>query len=237
MRDVKAQIGTRPHGTRARYVQGCRCAECRAANAAYNRAREKALRYGLVEPNPLVPADEVRAHLKKLSAAGVGRKTVAKLSGVQATQIVRLRKGITKHIRQLTARRILAVTADQAADNARVDAARTRRQIAELRAEGFSRAAIVRALGMKSDNLPIRARRVSAATARAIDALWRQYMLPEGAPDLATHLRPLRERRGRQIGVSAAAAYPPLPARAAARARPHSASCRRSARSDSRSSA
>ena len=29
-----------PHGTRARYVSGCRCEECRAANRAYGKARE-----------------------------------------------------------------------------------------------------------------------------------------------------------------------------------------------------
>ena len=40
---------TAPHGTRQRYVQGCRCDPCRQANTAYTRTQ----RGGLKLPRPL----------------------------------------------------------------------------------------------------------------------------------------------------------------------------------------
>jgi hypothetical protein len=50
----------RPHGTRSRYAYGCRCIECRAAKAGYDRARYVRRReaatevnWGIVEPGRL----------------------------------------------------------------------------------------------------------------------------------------------------------------------------------------
>jgi hypothetical protein len=40
--------GPRPHGTEGRYKQGCRCDQCRAANAAVSR--EKRRRAKVVKP-------------------------------------------------------------------------------------------------------------------------------------------------------------------------------------------
>ncbi len=37
--DYRSAIPTSEHGTRARYVRGCRCDPCRAANRDYMRAR------------------------------------------------------------------------------------------------------------------------------------------------------------------------------------------------------
>lgn len=46
---------TPDHGTRRRYTRGCRCTECRAANAAYDRALRA--RAGLPDPVP-APVDD-----------------------------------------------------------------------------------------------------------------------------------------------------------------------------------
>ena len=40
------------HGTRSRYVRGCRCVACTAANSAYH-ARRKAQRFAYVHANGL----------------------------------------------------------------------------------------------------------------------------------------------------------------------------------------
>lgn len=36
----------RPHGTRLKYVGGCRCDACRSANSAYERDRQLARKHG-----------------------------------------------------------------------------------------------------------------------------------------------------------------------------------------------
>ena len=45
---------TRAHGTRSRYVAGCRCDKCRSANTVFarKRAKEAKLRVQLLSPNP-----------------------------------------------------------------------------------------------------------------------------------------------------------------------------------------
>jgi len=49
------------HGTRARYVGGCRCGACTEANAEYARMNQKMVRMG--DTNKLVSAKRVKAHL------------------------------------------------------------------------------------------------------------------------------------------------------------------------------
>src|SRR5688572_24739280 len=70
----------REHGDRLRYMAGCRCTPCRAANSRYETERLRARKNG--DWNGCVPAAKARAHLLKLSRRGVGTRAIADASGV-----------------------------------------------------------------------------------------------------------------------------------------------------------
>jgi hypothetical protein len=59
----------KPHGTRIKYLGGCRCLLCRAANSRYECDRARLRRLGLA--NGIVDAAPARAHLFKLSNVGI----------------------------------------------------------------------------------------------------------------------------------------------------------------------
>src|SRR5687767_14869936 len=67
----------KPHGTRVVYMAGCRCGDCRKANAKYQSDRYRDKCHG--GWNGIIPSDEARRHLLNLSRHGVGRRQVAKL--------------------------------------------------------------------------------------------------------------------------------------------------------------
>ena len=96
---------TLAHGRRARYVAGCRCDLCRAANRNYARKRLHAQKDG--DWNGLVDAAEARAHLRRLSRLGVGRRAVHAASDVALTVIQDVRDGTKTQIRARTARKRL----------------------------------------------------------------------------------------------------------------------------------
>lgn len=76
--------GRASHG---RFVQGCRCRACRAANAAYERGRtRRKAREAFGEPSMWVDAAPVRAMLLRLYAQGYTRKEIERLCGVGHTQ-------------------------------------------------------------------------------------------------------------------------------------------------------
>ena len=76
--------GAASHG---RYVQGCRCGACRAANAAYERERKmRRVREECGEPSMWVDAAPVRAMLLRLYGEGYTRREIERLSGVGRTQ-------------------------------------------------------------------------------------------------------------------------------------------------------
>jgi hypothetical protein len=62
--------------------------------------------------NGLVSADDVRAHLKRLSRQGVGYKSVANAADMAHTSLAKILAGTRHHLRAQTARRILAVDQD-----------------------------------------------------------------------------------------------------------------------------
>lgn len=216
------------HGSRARYVSGCRCDECKAANVrTYHerQARAKAAADGLpiAPPAPapqqwttpsgevrtrvyrrlcpgingkpcphgthlrkdsspvcarcrdrlayrgLVSAAPVRRHLKKLSAQGLGYKSVGEACDVGRTTLAQIVAG-ARRCRADVARRILAVTPDAIADSALVDAGPTWKLINELLDKGWTKTALATALGSKSKRaaLQIRKTKVEAQTALAV---------------------------------------------------------------------
>ena len=167
-----------PCGSRAKYIGArCRCLPCRAANSRYETGRAAARKAG--EANGLVSAAEARAHLIALSRRGVGRRAVADACDVSCSTLAAIRTGRKTQIRVQTARRILAVTPDARAAKAFVPAGPTRRLIAALLAEGFSRAELARRLGYRSPALQLKAPRITAENAMRVERFYRRLMLAE----------------------------------------------------------
>jgi hypothetical protein len=163
-----------PHGTRARYSGArCRCDDCRRANTAYERERAKARAAG--DWNGLVDAGRVREHMRKLSAAGVGRRKIADISGVAETVLQDIRNGSKTKIRARSERAILAVTAEAGLDDQTLLAGQVaHRQIAELVALGFTRAELARRLGHRAPALQYKTTKLRARTIARIDRLYRE---------------------------------------------------------------
>lgn len=170
----------REHGTHACFVwgpepgsvrgRGCRCDDCRAANAAYERQRSR-----WTTP-PYVAADEVRRHITFLNEHGVGLKTIAKRSGVAHGTLWKLVYGVpgrgpSKRCRRETRDRILAITPADVADGGKVPAARTLEHVDTLISRGWTRTAIARRLGQTGPGLQLGEQFVSGRNARAVAAL------------------------------------------------------------------
>ncbi len=169
-------FGDRPHGTRLRYISGCHCVPCRAANSRYECARAAARRAG--DWRGIVPADAARAHLKQLSRMGVGYKSVAAASDVAPSILFAIRSGAKTRIRASTERRILAVDGAAIADHALVPAGPTWKRIRELLDEGFSKAELARRLGYQTPALQLRRGQVLAASAAKVERFYRLMVDP-----------------------------------------------------------
>jgi hypothetical protein len=165
--------------TRAKYMAGCRCLPCRAANSRYECERAVARKAG--DWNGLVPAVVARAHLVKLSRRGVGRRAVAAASDVSHTILQDIRSGKKTQIRQRTERRILAVTADALSDRALVPAGRTHALIANLLDEGFTKKEIARRLGYLSPALQLNRTTITAKNAARVERFYRLLMAEASA--------------------------------------------------------
>lgn len=169
----------RDHGTKACYVfgpepggdssKGCRCDDCRAAIARYERDRARR-----IEP-AYVGADPARKHIEWLGEQGVGLKRVAKAAGISHGALSKLMygergrgRGPSKRIRKTTLDAILAVTADAVADGARVDAGTTWARIDRMVAAGVTKKSIARRLGQQGPGLQLSKRSIEARHARAI---------------------------------------------------------------------
>lgn len=159
----------RPCGDRLRYVAGCRCDDCRAANAAYERERIKARAAG--DWNGLVPGDKARAHIRKLSRQGVGRRAIGAASDVGDTTLSAIRSGRKRQIRARTERAILAVTLSMASDHALISAGRTWQRIRELLDEGYTEAFLAKQLGYRRPILQLGKDRVTVRNAYEIEKL------------------------------------------------------------------
>lgn len=169
------------HGTPTAYKKDhCRCLECRAANAAASRDRDRDLTYG--RWSPLVDADLVRAHVEQLRATGLGRNRIAELAGISPRWLGVIISGehgrLQAHVRADTARRILAVRADHAnlAPNRKIDGTATRRRLQALVALGWPPAWLARRLRRDRTNLrqALFTNEVTARTAADVDTLYAQ---------------------------------------------------------------
>lgn len=184
--DTKPTPAGRAHGTYAKaVVEGCRCDRCKAARRDYDRTRRRAI----ARPDeiwlPYVSTVPARDHLAALASAGMGLRTVARLSGVSHGSLSKIVYGEpgrgrppSRRIRPETLRRILAVRAVDARGGQRVDATPTWRLLDELVAAGYSRRLLARALGSQAEQPSLQLARTTmrASTARSVEDLHARLM-------------------------------------------------------------
>lgn len=171
---------TKPHGDRLRYMSGCKCVPCRAANSNYETMRAAARRRG--EWNGFVKADNARQHLSKLSRNGIGRDTVADLTGISSSTIDLIRTGRQKNLRAMNEKAILAIGLDDILNNAQlVDAAPTWDRIRWMLREDFTKTEIARRLGCKTHALQLNQKKITSRNAMKVEQLYNR--LRAGDPD------------------------------------------------------
>lgn len=171
----KEELGARfDHGTRNRYMGGCKCVPCRAANSRYESSRLVARANG--EWNGYVDAAPTRKHLRMLTRHGIGRDTVWDISGVSCTVQTKIRNGKRKQVRASTERRILAVTKDATNEMKLVPAAPTWQRINDLLREGFTKGSLALRLGYKRPAIQINRRMVRASTHKNIEQFYNRMM-------------------------------------------------------------
>lgn len=159
------------HGTRARYVAGCKCLRCRAANSNYNVSRRQAKENG--DSRALVSADKALVHIKRLSAKGIGYKAVAEASGVSRSVVGRILWGDKRFLRVPTEAAILAVDEQAIADHAHVPAGPTWQKIERLLEDGYTKTQIAKWLGSKAKTPALQLQRdfITAKSALAVERL------------------------------------------------------------------
>jgi hypothetical protein len=172
LRALRASPDRWPHGTRSRYITGCHCFKCRVANTNYETERAAKQRAGWHAR--LVDTDRVIAHLKELSKAGVGYKSVAAAANVSHTSLAKIKAGKKTQLRADAEARILAVDQGAIADGALIDAAPTRRLIGKLVEGGYTRAWIAHQLGYSGQGLQFRFSTITALNASRVERLYRR---------------------------------------------------------------
>lgn len=168
------------HGTRTRYVTGCRCEPCREANRDYARGRDRHLRrvaYGIEQPvDRFVDAGETREHLLWLRSFGCGLRTVATMTGIGRTALQQIASGETKRVHTDTANRILCMFRDTRNNAMIVDADNTWKRITWLQKQGWSKARIASELGYQSRGLQISPDRIRRRTEKRVEDLVRRVL-------------------------------------------------------------
>lgn len=156
-----------------------------------------------------VDAAPAREHVTALRAAGIGLRRLEVLSGVSRSALTSLvngraerGSGPSKRVSAATAHAILAVDAPEVphhgvADNQLVAAIGTVRRMQALVANGHPRRALAQRLGIAPSNagplFDTATRRITAATARKVDALFNELETTAGP---STRARNEGRRRG-----------------------------------------
>ena len=174
--NVPILAAKREHGDRFRYIAGCRCDDCRHANATYESSRRQARKEG--DWNGLVSTVKARKHLLKLAKQGVGRCAVEATTDISSSILCDIRYGKKSKIRARTERKILAVTSDMVSEHALVSANSTWALINKIIENGYTKTQIAQLLGYRSKNnmpaLRIGKRMVTARTALSIIRLYKK---------------------------------------------------------------
>jgi DNA-binding CsgD family transcriptional regulator len=173
--EVRVPDGTYEHGTYAKYtLERCRCTDCRAAVAAYRRQHVKNKLFGKAGN---VDAEPVRAHVRKLKAAGLGYKKIAELAGLNPKTVNTLFRGRPERgtpppsqIRKTTADKLMAVRPKIMSPKQCVPALPFWFMVADMMELGYSKKWIAEQLGHKNA-LQIGTDNIHAKTAQAIAGL------------------------------------------------------------------
>lgn len=202
LRSAASLAAERHHGERLKYLAGCRCDLCRAANSAYERQRKLARAEG--DWNGLVPADKARRHINKLSRAGVGRRSISACSDVADTVIFDIKTGSKKQIRARTERKILAVNKAMLADGALVPASETWEYINALLSEGYTKTELASALGYTTRALQLSKGFVTVRNAYDVKKIYNNLhgkRLPAPTPNaIITHTGGLLTKTNKRDG-------------------------------------
>lgn len=160
------------HGTYASYQLGrCRCRACLLAVKRYRVDRERQIAAGTWR----VDADLVRARLRALSAAGIGKWQVAKLTGIDPSVIDRILRGRAhagtpppKTTRRDIADKIFSVPLEHA-DGLRTEASGTARRLQALCAIGNSQRQVAKMIGKSPANFGTLMRRIGVPYAATVE--------------------------------------------------------------------
>lgn len=176
LRDIESLAADKPHGTRLKYMAGCKCLRCRAANSNYETQRAALRKVGL--GNPVVATTRARNHIARLAQKGLGQRAVAGAAGLRRDTVRLIAKGEKRRARKETVDAICGVRPDAILPGTIVDGVETWRLISEMVAAGASKTEIARALG-RSSQLQLRKTRVLKRNADAIkelhDKLWFRF--------------------------------------------------------------
>jgi AraC-like DNA-binding protein len=188
----------------------CRCPSCREANRLAGRARSRAIAFG--RWSPFTGAADVRAHVERLRAAGIGVDRLVELSGAGSGTLRQLIYGAPRtgapvqRIRQDTAARLLSVSATSASrtPNALVDARDTHQRLHTLIEAGWSIPALASELARTPASLraSLQRTRVTAGTAARVHTLYQRTPATLTSPGVPA-------RTGQAFSRTAATAWPP----------------------------
>lgn len=167
---MRAACEAKPHGVRARYVGGCRCMLCRAANSRYSSTRQAARDAG--DRRELVSANEAVAYIRFLGGKGVGYKSVAAAAGLSPTTLQKILKGERTKIRRDAAKRILAVDQSAVADHALIDSRPTWKILDELISLGYTKRWLAQKL-RAGHSIQFNRQRITAKSASKVERLYR----------------------------------------------------------------
>lgn len=196
----------RPHGYARYKLQGCRCYTCCWAVSEYGRVRAERIAAGTWRQDTA----PVRVHLRSLMAAGMGRRRIAAVSGINESTIDRLLYGRVNRgtpppatTRHDIATRLLAVRLDLH-PGAGIEASGTVRRVQALVAIGHTLSSIARELGWTLQNLsrvvytgstPYAAR-VEVRTAQTVSRLYDRLSMARPDGLLADRARRHAAKRG-----------------------------------------
>jgi hypothetical protein len=159
----------RPHGARSRYMVGCRCLLCCAANSIYECQRRAKRKQGDIRD--LVSAEPSRQHLIALSAKGVGYKSVAIACDVGHAALFKILRGTKTQVRRNTERRILNVDVGAGAGGMLIPAAPTWRIIRQLLDRGYSKKQLAEWLGYKTKKIQFDKDKITLANAVRVERI------------------------------------------------------------------
>lgn len=193
---------------------GCRCDQCRhLRKMERQRRRNRMIAYGRAgEISPAtVPIEDVRAHIVQLRKSGkFGLERIADTAQVSRTLVLDVyygprgkekesRQGKPRRIREVAARRLLALTADQISAPL-VPATGTVRRLQALVAIGYSQTQLSERLNMQVTNLShlihCQRERVTAATYVATLELFRRLWSQPLAGTRADQARAVARENG-----------------------------------------